>query len=107
MPCFSKDVSQLSKLDYPLAHYARMFGLAACVAVCLQEGSGRQPAEGAREVRQDGRRRHAQAEEVDGAMEAAAKPRRSADSRSGATAGADARFYIQLGCSSRQGHGNL
>jgi hypothetical protein len=35
-PCFSKDVTQLCKVDYPLVHYARMFGLAACLAVCMQ-----------------------------------------------------------------------
>ena len=34
------------------------------LAVCLQEGFGRQPAKNAREVRQDAPWRHAQAEEV-------------------------------------------
>lgn len=35
-PCFSKDISQFCKLEYPLVHYARMFGLAGCFAICLQ-----------------------------------------------------------------------
>lgn len=35
-PCFSKDISQFCKVEYPLVHYARMFGLAGCFAVCLQ-----------------------------------------------------------------------
>ncbi|KAL6864830.1 hypothetical protein ACP4OV_015981 [Aristida adscensionis] len=35
-PCFSKDVTRFSKLDYPLVHYARMFGLAGCFSICLQ-----------------------------------------------------------------------
>ncbi|KAF8725480.1 hypothetical protein HU200_020005 [Digitaria exilis] len=35
-PCFSKDVSRFSKMDYPLVHYARMFGLAGCFSICLQ-----------------------------------------------------------------------
>jgi len=35
-PCFSKDVTRFSKLEYPLVHYARMFGLAGCFSVCLQ-----------------------------------------------------------------------
>lgn len=34
--CFSRDVTEFSKLDYPLVHYARMFGLRSCLAVCLQ-----------------------------------------------------------------------
>ena len=34
------------------------------LAVCLQEGFGRQPAKNAREVRQDAPWRHARAEEV-------------------------------------------
>ncbi|XP_008783158.2 protein NLP3-like isoform X2 [Phoenix dactylifera] len=34
--CFSKDITQFSKIDYPLVHYARMFGLACCFALCLQ-----------------------------------------------------------------------
>ncbi|CAN6349301.1 unnamed protein product [Urochloa humidicola] len=35
-PCFSKDVSRFSKMEYPLVHYARMFGLTGCFSVCLQ-----------------------------------------------------------------------
>ncbi|XP_006643969.3 protein NLP3 [Oryza brachyantha] len=35
-PCFSKDISQFCKLEYPLVHYAKMFGLAGCFAICLQ-----------------------------------------------------------------------
>jgi hypothetical protein len=35
-PCFSKDVSRFSKMEYPLVHYARMFGLAGCFSICLQ-----------------------------------------------------------------------
>ncbi|CAM0957285.1 unnamed protein product [Alopecurus aequalis] len=35
-PCFSKDVSRFSKTEYPLVHYARMFGLAGCFSICLQ-----------------------------------------------------------------------
>ncbi|ONM28148.1 Protein NLP6 [Zea mays] len=35
-PCFSKDIRKFCKLAYPLVHYARMFGLAGCFAICLQ-----------------------------------------------------------------------
>ncbi|KAF8643723.1 hypothetical protein HU200_066788 [Digitaria exilis] len=35
-PCFSKDIRKFCKLTYPLVHYARMFGLAGCLAICLQ-----------------------------------------------------------------------
>ncbi|XP_034588750.1 protein NLP3 isoform X2 [Setaria viridis] len=35
-PCFCKDVTRFSKMEYPLVHYARMFGLAGCFSVCLQ-----------------------------------------------------------------------
>ncbi|KAL6624473.1 hypothetical protein ACP70R_031794 [Stipagrostis hirtigluma subsp. patula] len=35
-PCFSKDVTRFSKMEYPLVHYARMFGLAGCFSICLQ-----------------------------------------------------------------------
>jgi hypothetical protein len=35
-PCFSRDVTRFSKIEYPLVHYARMFGLAGCFSVCLQ-----------------------------------------------------------------------
>ncbi|XXG90057.1 hypothetical protein AAC387_Pa12g1911 [Persea americana] len=34
--CFSSDVTQFSKTEYPLVHYARMFGLKSCLAICLQ-----------------------------------------------------------------------
>ncbi|KAJ6812166.1 protein NLP3-like [Iris pallida] len=33
---FSRDITQFCKTDYPLVHYARMFGLVGCLAVCLQ-----------------------------------------------------------------------
>ncbi|CAO2161736.1 unnamed protein product [Urochloa humidicola] len=35
-PCFSKDIRKFCKVNYPLVHYARMFGLAGCFAICLQ-----------------------------------------------------------------------
>ncbi|KAK1273376.1 Protein NLP4 [Acorus gramineus] len=35
-PCFSADITEFSKIEYPLAHYARMFGLRAAVAIRLQ-----------------------------------------------------------------------
>eukprot|EP00268_Persea_americana_P014155 TRINITY_DN16280_c0_g1_i1.p1 TRINITY_DN16280_c0_g1~~TRINITY_DN16280_c0_g1_i1.p1 ORF type:complete len:1032 (-),score=207.98 TRINITY_DN16280_c0_g1_i1:349-3444(-) len=35
-PCFSRDITQFGKTEYPLVHYARMFGLMSCLAVCLQ-----------------------------------------------------------------------
>lgn len=35
-PCFSKDITAFSKTEYPLSHYARMFGLQAAVAIRLQ-----------------------------------------------------------------------
>ncbi|KAK6935566.1 PB1 domain [Dillenia turbinata] len=34
--CFCKDVTQFCKLEYPLVHYARMFGLMSCFAICLR-----------------------------------------------------------------------
>ncbi|VVA93486.1 unnamed protein product [Arabis nemorensis] len=34
--CFCRDVTQFCKTDYPLVHYARMFKLASCFAVCLK-----------------------------------------------------------------------
>lgn len=34
--CFCGDITQFCKTDYPLVHYARMFGLTSCFAVCLQ-----------------------------------------------------------------------
>lgn len=45
-----------------------------CSAVCLQEGSGRQPAKGAREVCQDRRMRPAEAKQVDPWRELARNP---------------------------------
>ncbi|CAA7397462.1 unnamed protein product [Spirodela intermedia] len=35
-PCFSSDITRFGKNSYPLVHYARMFGLAGCLALCLQ-----------------------------------------------------------------------
>ncbi|TVU18563.1 hypothetical protein EJB05_34669 [Eragrostis curvula] len=35
-PCFSRDVTRFSKMEYSLVHYARMFGLAGCFSICLQ-----------------------------------------------------------------------
>ncbi|XXG87417.1 hypothetical protein AAC387_Pa11g2108 [Persea americana] len=35
-PCFSTDVTAFSKTEYPLSHYARMFGLQAAVAIRLR-----------------------------------------------------------------------
>nr|XP_010912370.2 LOW QUALITY PROTEIN: protein NLP3 [Elaeis guineensis] len=35
-PCFAEDVTKFSKSEYPLVHYARMFGLVGCLAICLQ-----------------------------------------------------------------------
>ncbi|WCJ26546.1 Plant regulator RWP-RK family protein [Euphorbia peplus] len=34
--CFCRDVTQFCKTDYPLVHYARMFGLTGCFAICLR-----------------------------------------------------------------------
>lgn len=34
--CFSRDVTRFCKTDYPLVHYARMFKLTSCFAVCLK-----------------------------------------------------------------------
>ncbi|MCL7046598.1 hypothetical protein MKW94_003058 [Papaver nudicaule] len=34
--CFSRDITQFSKTNYPLVHYARMFGLRSCFAICLR-----------------------------------------------------------------------
>ncbi|KAL7175484.1 hypothetical protein ACSBR2_029143 [Camellia fascicularis] len=33
---FCRDVTQLSLTEYPLAHYARKYGLSGCFAICLQ-----------------------------------------------------------------------
>ncbi|KAG8496770.1 hypothetical protein CXB51_007981 [Gossypium anomalum] len=35
-PCFCADITQFCKTEYPLVHYARMFGLTSCFAICLQ-----------------------------------------------------------------------
>ncbi|KAJ3700944.1 hypothetical protein LUZ61_004649 [Rhynchospora tenuis] len=35
-PCFVRDVTKFSKVEYPLVHYAKMFGLGASFSVCLQ-----------------------------------------------------------------------
>ncbi|OVA00610.1 Phox/Bem1p [Macleaya cordata] len=35
-PCFSSNITTFSKKDYPLSHYARMFGLQAAVAIRLR-----------------------------------------------------------------------
>ncbi|KAK1326791.1 Protein NLP1 [Acorus calamus] len=35
-PCFSADITEFSMIEYPLAHYARMFGLRAAVAIRLR-----------------------------------------------------------------------
>ncbi|PPD78076.1 hypothetical protein GOBAR_DD25001 [Gossypium barbadense] len=34
--CFCADITQFCKTEYPLVHYARMFGLTACFAICLR-----------------------------------------------------------------------
>ncbi|OVA14731.1 Phox/Bem1p [Macleaya cordata] len=34
--CFSRDITNFSKTNYPLVHYARMFGLTSCFAICLR-----------------------------------------------------------------------
>ncbi|XP_024028564.1 protein NLP6 isoform X1 [Morus notabilis] len=34
--CFCGDITQFCKNDYPLVHYARMFELTSCFAICLQ-----------------------------------------------------------------------
>ncbi|XP_021827786.1 protein NLP6-like isoform X1 [Prunus avium] len=34
--CFCRDITQFCKTDYPLVHYARMFKLTSCFAICLQ-----------------------------------------------------------------------
>ncbi|XP_016736880.1 LOW QUALITY PROTEIN: protein NLP6-like [Gossypium hirsutum] len=34
--CFCSDISQFSKPEYPLVHYARMFKLTSCFAICLR-----------------------------------------------------------------------
>ncbi|KAJ6393485.1 hypothetical protein OIU77_022856 [Salix suchowensis] len=34
--CFCPDITQFCKSEYPLVHYARMFGLTSCFAICLR-----------------------------------------------------------------------
>ncbi|XVE64652.1 hypothetical protein DITRI_Ditri07aG0117800 [Diplodiscus trichospermus] len=34
--CFCADITQFCKTEYPLVHYARMFGLTSCFAICLR-----------------------------------------------------------------------
>ncbi|KAL5552428.1 hypothetical protein UlMin_002604 [Ulmus minor] len=34
--CFCADITRFCKNEYPLVHYARMFGLTSCFAICLQ-----------------------------------------------------------------------
>ncbi|XP_019261441.1 PREDICTED: protein NLP6-like isoform X2 [Nicotiana attenuata] len=34
--CFSEDITQFCKTEYPLVHYARLFGLTSCFAICLR-----------------------------------------------------------------------
>ncbi|KAK7279937.1 hypothetical protein RJT34_24998 [Clitoria ternatea] len=34
--CFSSNITQFCKIDYPLVHYALMFGLTSCFAICLR-----------------------------------------------------------------------
>lgn len=34
--CFCNDITQFCKSEYPLVHYAHMFGLASCFAICLR-----------------------------------------------------------------------
>ncbi|KAL4296880.1 hypothetical protein GQ457_12G012050 [Hibiscus cannabinus] len=34
--CFCSDITQFCKTEYPLVHYARMFRLTSCFAICLQ-----------------------------------------------------------------------
>ncbi|XP_047258635.1 protein NLP6 isoform X3 [Capsicum annuum] len=34
--CFCEDITQFCKTEYPLVHYARLFGLTSCFAICLR-----------------------------------------------------------------------
>ncbi|KAE9618286.1 hypothetical protein Lal_00047050 [Lupinus albus] len=34
--CFCSDITRFCKTDYPLVHYALMFGLTSCFAICLR-----------------------------------------------------------------------
>ncbi|KAG9447851.1 hypothetical protein H6P81_013979 [Aristolochia fimbriata] len=35
-PCFCSDITKFTKTEYPLVHYARMFGLVSCFAISLR-----------------------------------------------------------------------
>ncbi|XP_068665468.1 protein NLP6-like [Aristolochia californica] len=35
-PCFSSDITKFTKTEYPLVHYARMFGIMSCFAISLK-----------------------------------------------------------------------
>ncbi|KAJ8764819.1 hypothetical protein K2173_010284 [Erythroxylum novogranatense] len=34
--CFCEDITKFCKTEYPLVHYARIFGLTSCFAICLR-----------------------------------------------------------------------
>ncbi|KAL8138845.1 hypothetical protein V2J09_004846 [Rumex salicifolius] len=34
--CFCEDISRFSKIEYPLVHYAKMFGLTSSFAICMR-----------------------------------------------------------------------
>ncbi|XP_060180149.1 protein NLP7-like isoform X2 [Lycium barbarum] len=34
--CYCEDITQFCKTEYPLVHYARLFGLTSCFAICLR-----------------------------------------------------------------------
>ncbi|GAB4857635.1 hypothetical protein Ancab_015541 [Ancistrocladus abbreviatus] len=34
--CFSRDITKFCKTEYPLVHYALLFGLSSCFAICLR-----------------------------------------------------------------------
>ncbi|MCD9646264.1 hypothetical protein HAX54_035983 [Datura stramonium] len=34
--CFCEDITEFCKTEYPLVHYARLFGLTSCFAICLR-----------------------------------------------------------------------
>ncbi|XP_006352238.1 protein NLP7-like isoform X1 [Solanum tuberosum] len=34
--CYCEDITKFCKTEYPLVHYARMFGLTSCFAICLR-----------------------------------------------------------------------
>ncbi|GMH31367.1 hypothetical protein Nepgr_033210 [Nepenthes gracilis] len=37
--CFCGDIAHFCKTEYPLVHYARMFGLTSCFAICLRSNT--------------------------------------------------------------------